>query len=286
MAGLKAGFLIALELMILCLMAACGEDDLSLTSKREESVAEPLIAGASKNEDVSEQASEELSEELSGKAIDKSKEEAIDGSQDTQGVQDINKDMIYVYICGAVESEGVYELPNGSRVIDGLVKAGGLSEGAAQGLVNQAEILYDGEKIYFPYKDEVKNLDTSEILELIYGSKAVSMASESGISGGKAANASGDGCTNETADETADGTFIGWADGLNGGTQTGSRPVNINKADKETLMTLTGIGEKKAEDIIAYREEHGAFSNTEDLMNVSGIGQSTFDKLKSEITTN
>lgn len=55
--------------------------------------------------------------------------------------------------------------------------------------------------------------------------------------------------------------------------------VNINTADKDTLVTmLNGIGEKKAEAIIAYREENGPFKSVEDLANVNGIGESTVEK--------
>ena len=49
-------------------------------------------------------------------------------------------------------------------------------------------------------------------------------------------------------------------------------------------MTLPGIGESKALDIITYREAHGGFSDTKDIKNVSGIGNATFEKLKSKIT--
>jgi competence protein ComEA len=60
--------------------------------------------------------------------------------------------------------------------------------------------------------------------------------------------------------------------------------VNINTADKNRLMTLPGIGERKAEDILAYREEHGDFRKTEDLMQVPGIKDAAFQKLKERIT--
>lgn len=60
--------------------------------------------------------------------------------------------------------------------------------------------------------------------------------------------------------------------------------VNINTADKKTLMTLPGIGEAKADAILSYREEHGRFSSIEDIMNISGIKQGAFDKIKSLIT--
>ena len=60
--------------------------------------------------------------------------------------------------------------------------------------------------------------------------------------------------------------------------------VNINQADKNTLMTLPGIGESKADAIIRYREEHGNFTAIEDIMNISGIKQGAFDKIKDFIT--
>ncbi len=60
--------------------------------------------------------------------------------------------------------------------------------------------------------------------------------------------------------------------------------VNINSADKSELMTLPGIGDSKADDIIRYREESGGFGSIEDLMNVNGIKEGTFQKLKDKIT--
>ena len=61
-------------------------------------------------------------------------------------------------------------------------------------------------------------------------------------------------------------------------------PVNINTAGKDELCTLSGIGETLAGRIIAYREENGDFSSIEDITKVSGIGSSTFEKLRSRIT--
>lgn len=60
--------------------------------------------------------------------------------------------------------------------------------------------------------------------------------------------------------------------------------VNLNTADKAGLQKLTGIGEKKAEQIIAYRQEKGSFKQIEDLKEVSGIGDKTFASLKDKIT--
>lgn len=62
--------------------------------------------------------------------------------------------------------------------------------------------------------------------------------------------------------------------------------VNINTARKEELMTLTGIGETRAEAILAYRQENGGFQAPEDLMQVEGIKEKTFEKLRDQITVN
>lgn len=60
--------------------------------------------------------------------------------------------------------------------------------------------------------------------------------------------------------------------------------ININTASLEQLMTLSGIGESRAQGIITYRTEHGAFTKVEDIMNVSGIGNAIFSKMKDQIT--
>ena len=60
--------------------------------------------------------------------------------------------------------------------------------------------------------------------------------------------------------------------------------ININTAGKEELMQLTGIGEAKAQSILDYREEHGRFTSTEELMQIEGIKEGVFNKIKDNIT--
>ncbi len=60
--------------------------------------------------------------------------------------------------------------------------------------------------------------------------------------------------------------------------------ININTATKEQLMTLPGIGESKASDIIKYREENGKFQTKEDIMKVPGIKDAAFSKIEELIT--
>lgn len=151
-----------------------------------------------------------------------------------------NTGYVYVYVCGAVRQEGVYRLPEGSRINDALILAGGLTEDAASGVLNLAEPVQDGQKLYFPTKDELADQQ----------------------------NALRDGAYTDSQIDSS-------------GEQ--SQKIDINTADKEQLMTLSGIGEAKAESIIRYRAEHGNFAQIEDITNVDGIGESLFQKIKEYI---
>ena len=62
------------------------------------------------------------------------------------------------------------------------------------------------------------------------------------------------------------------------------RIININTADKDELTSLDGIGETIAERIIEYRDANGSFGSTEDIKNVKGIGDKTFENIKDFIT--
>ena len=60
--------------------------------------------------------------------------------------------------------------------------------------------------------------------------------------------------------------------------------VNINTASVEELITLPGIGKAYAERIVDYREKNGPFKRVEDLLNVRGIGEKTFEKIRDRLT--
>ena len=60
--------------------------------------------------------------------------------------------------------------------------------------------------------------------------------------------------------------------------------VNINKANKQELTNIKGVGDSTAEKIITYRKEHGKFNTVEELKEVKGIGDSKFNNIKDSVT--
>ena len=166
---------------------------------------------------------------------------------------------IYVDICGAVTSPGVYELPSGSRVFQAIEKAGGYLPEAAASYLNRAKGLSDGQQIYVPTQAEV---DSQMIQVTEDGQEATSeTAPGHNHEEGSAGEDSGEA---ETASYT-------------------EQKINLNTADVSQLTTLTGVGESKALAIIAYREENGPFTSTEDIMSVPGIKEGTYEKIKDKI---
>ncbi len=157
---------------------------------------------------------------------------------------------IYVDISGAVHAPGVYELVTGSRMFQAVEAAGGFTEQAEKRCINQADLLSDGEKIYVYSKEEAEEL--GGWMQLSGAGAVQQSAGASGQSGASASESDG--------------------------------KVNLNTADKSQLMTLSGVGEARAEAIIAYRETNGAFSSIEDIMNVAGIKEKVFEQIKDQIT--
>lgn len=71
---------------------------------------------------------------------------------------------------------------------------------------------------------------------------------------------------------------------VSSGSASGSGLININTADETALKTLPGIGDAKAKAIVTYRTQNGLFKTKEDIMNISGIKNAAFDKIKDLIT--
>lgn len=177
----------------------------------------------------------------------------IDNGSEAVSDKEMQQAMIYVDVCGAVANPGVFQLAAGSRVFQAIEAAGGYLPEAALTCVNRAGVLTDGQQLYILTQEEMERqgLDPAEMAK------------------------ASDGQMNGSA-----GT--GQNTGMAAQVQQDNR-ININTADEAQLTTLTGIGATRAQAIIAYREENGPFVAIEDIMNVQGIKEGTFAKIKDEI---
>lgn len=174
------------------------------------------------------------------------------------------RDVICVHVCGAVNKSGVYELPAGSRVYEAVREAGGFAENADESYVNQAQQLNDGVKLVIPTMQQVQ-----EAAQAVHGSSTEQIGLVAGdegygISGGTESPAGGAGQAAQTASPTDD-------------------KININTASEAQLCEIPGIGATRAAAIAAYRQEHGGFSSIEEIMNVTGIKEGTYAKMKDRI---
>lgn len=170
-------------------------------------------------------------------------------------LEEEKEESITIDIKGEVKTPGVYELPLNSRVIDAINISGGLTNKADTSDINLSKILKDENVIVISNK--YSNQTTK------YTQKETSVVNNASISKDNVVSSSNssDTNTNKTNDK-----------------------VSINTATKEQLMNLNGIGESKANDIIAYRNQNGLFKSIEDIKKVSGIGDKLFDKIKDHIT--
>lgn len=161
---------------------------------------------------------------------------------------DSEPEIIYVDVKGEVYLPGVYEVTSDMRLIDAIELAGGFSDKANQNPVNLSLKLTDQMVIFIPkigtVDEESGKLETS-----------AAPIEEAVIT-----------IPQEDSEEATSGK------------------ININLADSIELQQLSGIGEKKAEQIMIYRQENGSFQKIEDLKNVSGIGEKTFEALRGNIT--
>ena len=163
---------------------------------------------------------------------------------------------IKVDIKGSVVSPDVYEVDSNSRVIDIINIAGGVTEDADTDSINLSKKVSDEDVIIIYSREELENNKKSYEEKIDY-------------------------CT--TDNNSACATNVVTFDD-NNKEDTDSTIININTATVEDFMKLSGIGEAKAKSIIEYRNSIGSFSKVEDIKNVTGIGDSIFDKIKDYLT--
>lgn len=160
---------------------------------------------------------------------------------------------VLIDVKGEVNTPGVYELTVDNTVIDAIKKAGGLTSQSDTSNINLSKKLEDEMVIIVYSKEEIKEMN-KEIECPPCNDVCVTKEDEKALLEEK-----------ETEEKI-----------------TGK--VNLNEADIEALQTLDGIGEVKAKAIIDYRDKNGPFKQIEDIKNVSGIGDSVYEKIKDNIT--
>lgn len=193
------------------------------------------------------------------------KDEVIDDVEEkieegTENVEDFENEIIndnekiYVYITGEVNNPGIVVLPIGSRIVDAIDCAGGITQKADIMKVNLVYMLQDGMKVNIPSSIELKNNPNFEYITMSSGDEK----NDSNIK-----NAT-------TVDKKSESAFK-------------VSNVNINTATQTELETLPGIGPSLALKIINYRKENGKFKSIEELKSVNGIGENKYEEIKKYI---
>lgn len=163
---------------------------------------------------------------------------------------------LYFDIKGSVKKPGVYEFTQGDRIIDAINKAGGLTKNATTNNLNLSKKLTNEMVIYVFNKNELTTTKAFEQVNNVAECKCETIE------------------VNNCVDKNT----------TNESTNNETTKININTDSKEKLMTISGIGSSKADAIIEYRTKNGNFKTTEDIINVSGISKTIYDKIKDTIT--
>ena len=161
-----------------------------------------------------------------------------------------------VDIKGQINNPGIYEVVISSRVIDVINLAGGLTVNADTSVINLSKKVLDEMVIIVYSKEEVTNFKKTKEIEQQVQNQCVQKDENS--------------LKNDVC--------------ISSNNNISTNKISINNATKEELMTLPGIGESKAKDIIDYRTKNGPFKKLEDLKNIPGIGENVYNNLKENIT--
>lgn len=168
---------------------------------------------------------------------------------------------VFVDIKGAVTNPGVYEIEEDKKVIDVIYLAGGFTETADTSLINLAKKVTNEMVIIIYTQEEVSQAQKKDTIAKVVDQQCICPTIKN------------DACLNTEKEK-----------------ETNSQPslekekVNINTASFEELLTISGIGESKAQAIITYREEVELFQQIEDIKKVTGIGDALYEKIKEHIT--
>jgi competence protein ComEA len=168
-------------------------------------------------------------------------------------------DTIFIHVAGAVKKPGVYKLSSNSRAVDAVHAAGGPIQSASLDGINLAQKLYDGTQLYIPYKNERIDVPSP--------------------SGSPSLTNRNDGNPTRSASHQGNSGKGKFTDPLR-------ESVDLNQASITQLQQLPGVGPAMAQRIIDYRKSHDRFTDPLQLMDITGIGQKKYDKMKLFVTVN
>ncbi len=202
--------------------------------------------------------------------------------------EDLNK-YYYIEITGEIMLPGIYSVLPGERLIMLVNRAGGFASNAYTDDLNLTRELIDEEKIVIPSKadEKIYVVITGEVFNpgTYNVSKGITIRDMIDIAGGLTVNADIqkiDFYKQLNIDQAIH--IVSVEEDIPDIPNDPSGKIDINTANSEALQTLNGIGIILAERIIEYRISNGGFQNIEEIMNVSGIGTSIYEKIKDDIT--
>lgn len=183
------------------------------------------------------------------------------------GISDTNNSepaqgKLTVHVVGEVKRPSVVEVNAGSRVIDAVKAAGGLTSAAVTKNVNLAQPLTDGQQVVIPNQE----------------------ASEKMMAGGAASSAGAPANGGELTGGTVGSNGGGVDGGRSGGTGSAGGLINLNSASVSELQTLPRVGPVMAQRIIDFRTQHGPFTSPEQLDDIPGIGPAMLEALLPLVT--
>lgn len=183
-----------------------------------------------------------------------------------ENIEEVDNIKIKVDIKGAVKNPGVYEVEENSRVSDVINISGGLTSEADTSVINLSKNVIDEMVIIIYTKDEIN--------EMKEGSTSIKYIEKECV----CPKLENDACIEDKIDNIPNN------ENNSNNKNEANGKVSLNKATLDELMTLDGIGEKKAQAIIDYRNKNNGFKTIEELLEVDGIGSTTYEKIKDRLT--
>ncbi len=194
-----------------------------------------------------------------------------------------NKQMKYSDIKGNIKNPGVYEIKENYTIQDVINIAGGLKDNSYTDNINLSKKVTDEMVIYINTKNEIDNIKKLNNCKCAPTYKYIEC--DYNITSNKTKNNIENKITTTTTKPITTTKITTQTTTTSKITEPiiENYKININTATKEELIKINGLGEVKAISIIEYRTTNGYFKSIEEIMNVKGIGQATFDNIKEYI---